>query len=273
MIIGVLLFLIVVGIIASFVRQQYLIITAPEPDPSYHTKEQNFINKLSIHAQEIQSKYHILTSVTLAQAILESNWGESELATKAHNLFGVKSSSNQKHVSMKTKEYENGKWKEVTANFRKYDNWDESLDDHASLFLNGTTWHKDKYRTVITAKNYKQAARALKQSGYATDPSYTKKLIRVVEKYHLAKYDRIFDKIYYNSKANREVKIKSGVDQTIWSRPYGLKRAQPLESTKYYRRATLKVTREVKTDSGVWVQLHENKKTIGWVQSKYVEKK
>lgn len=273
MTIGILLFLILVGVIASFVRQQYLIITAPKPDPAYHTKEQNFINELSVHAQEIQAKHNILTSVTLAQAILESNWGESELASSANNLFGVKSTTSKPHVSMKTKEFEKGKWKEITANFRKYRDWEESLDDHAALFLNGTSWHRDKYRSVITAKNYKQAAHALREAGYATDPGYTDKLIELVEKYHLEKYDRISDKIYYNAKADRQAKVKAGVDETIWSRPYGLKGAQPLESTKYYQRDKLQITREVKTDSGVWVQLHQKDKNIGWIQSKYLEKK
>ncbi|MCH2904825.1 N-acetylmuramoyl-L-alanine amidase, partial [Listeria monocytogenes] len=56
--------------------------TAPEPDPAFHSKEQNFLNELSPRAQEIQEKHCILTSNTLAQAILESDWGQSGLAQK-----------------------------------------------------------------------------------------------------------------------------------------------------------------------------------------------
>ncbi|EAC6939586.1 N-acetylmuramoyl-L-alanine amidase, partial [Listeria monocytogenes] len=79
---GILLLVILVGVIASVVRQQYLIMTAPEPDPAFHSKEQNFLNELSPRAQEIQEKHGILTSITLAQAILESDWGQSGLAQK-----------------------------------------------------------------------------------------------------------------------------------------------------------------------------------------------
>lgn len=108
--------------------------TAPKPDPAFHSKEQNFLNELSPRAQEIQAEHGILTSITLAQAILESNWGQSDLAQQGNNLFGVKGKAPQPMVNMTTKEFVDGKWIEIKANFRKYKDWNESLEAHAELF-------------------------------------------------------------------------------------------------------------------------------------------
>ncbi|CAK20589.1 GW domain-containing glycosaminoglycan-binding protein [Listeria welshimeri] len=270
---GILLLIILVGVIASVVRQQYLIMTAPEPDPAFHSKEQNFLNKLSPHAQEIQEKHGILTSITLAQAILESDWGQSGLAEKGNNLFGVKGKSPQPMVTMTTKEFEDGKWIEIKANFRKYKDWNESLDAHAALFLNGTTWNKDKYNGVVAADNYKKAAQELQTAGYATDPDYAEKLISIIEAHELQLYDRIDDKIYYDTKATGYGNVKDDVSGAIWTRPYGLSGAQKVEEINYYKREDLTLLREAKTDSGIWYQIAVKEEPIGWVKKELIEKK
>ncbi|EEO6564966.1 GW domain-containing glycosaminoglycan-binding protein [Listeria monocytogenes] len=270
---GILLLVILVGVIASVVRQQYLIMTAPEPDPAFHSKEQNFLNELSPRAQEIQEKNGILTSITLAQAILESDWGQSGLAQKGNNLFGVKGKSPQPMVTMTTKEFVDGKWIEINANFRKYKDWNESLDSHAELFLNGTSWNKDKYNGVIAADDYKKAAQELQSAGYATDPDYAEKLINIIEKYDLALYDRIEDKIYYDTKSTGFGNVKKDVSGAIWTKPYGLSGALKVEEINYYKREDLKLLREAKTDSGVWYQIAVDTEPIGWVKQELIDKK
>lgn len=261
------------GVIASVVRQQYLIMTAPEPDPAFHSKEQNFLNELSPRAQEIQEKHGILTSITLAQAILESDWGQSGLAQKGNNLFGVKGKSPQPMVTMTTKEFVDGKWIEINANFRKYKDWNESLDSHAELFLNGTSWNKDKYNGVIAADDYKKAAQELQSAGYATDPDYAEKLINIIEKYDLALYDRIEDKIYYDTKSTGFGNVKKDVSVAIWTKPYGLSGALKVEEINYYKREDLKLLREAKTDSGTWYQIAVDTEPIGWVKQELIDKK
>lgn len=261
------------GVIASVVRQQYLIMTAPEPDPAFHSKEQNFLNELSPRAQEIQEKHGILTSITLAQAILESDWGQSGLAQKGNNLFGVKGKSPQPMVTMTTKEFVDGKWIEINANFRKYKDWNESLDSHAELFLNGTSWNKDKYNGVIAADDYKKAAQELQSAGYATDPDYAEKLINIIEKYDLALYDRIEDKIYYDTKSTGFSNVKKDVSGAIWTKPYGLSGALKVEEINYYKREDLKLLREAKTDSGTWYQIAVDTEPIGWVKQELIDKK
>ncbi|MBK3913002.1 glucosaminidase domain-containing protein [Listeria ivanovii] len=270
---GVLVLIVLVGVIASVVRQQYLIMTAPEPDPAFHSKEQNFLNELSPHAQEIQEKHGILTSITLAQAILESDWGQSDLAQKGNNLFGVKGKSPQPLVTMSTKEFVDGEWIEVNANFRKYKDWNESLDAHAELFLSGTTWNKDKYNGVVAADDYKKAAQELQAAGYATDPDYAEKLTTIIENYDLQLYDRIDDKIYYDTKSTGYGNVKEDVSGAIWTRPYGLSGAQKVEEINYYKREDLKLLREAKTDSGTWYQIAVADEPIGWVKQELIEKK
>ncbi|MDP4114174.1 MAG: exo-glucosaminidase LytG, partial [Bacillota bacterium] len=98
-------------------------------------EQQVFIDSLSGHAQILYEKYHVLPSITIAQAILESDWGNSELAAKANNLFGVKGNYKGHHVTMETDEVEKGKRKTIRAKFRKYSTFFESMDDHAQLFV------------------------------------------------------------------------------------------------------------------------------------------
>lgn len=247
--------------------------TAPEPDPAFHSKEQNFLNKLSPRAQEIQAEHGILTSITLAQAILESDWGQSGLAQEGNNLFGVKGKAPQPMVTMTTKEFVDGKFIEIKANFRKYKDWNESLDAHAELFLKGTSWNKDKYNGVIAADDYKKAAQELQSAGYATDPDYAEKLISIIERYDLDLYDCISDKIQYDTKSTGYGKVKKDVSGAIWTKPYGLAGALKVEEINYYKRENLKILREAKTDSGVWYQISVENDPIGWVKQELIDKK
>lgn len=159
-----------------------------EPLDSSREKEE-FIAQISGHAKLLQEQYDLLPSISIAQAILESDWGTSELATENKNLYGIKGSSPENTVMMETKEFENEEWIKIKAPFRKYETWQESMNDHALLFVNGTNWDADQYTTVLTAENYKAAAQALQENGYATDPTYAEKLTRLIEQYQLYQYD------------------------------------------------------------------------------------
>lgn len=153
-----------------------------------HQKEA-FIKKVATVAKSEQRRSHVLASITIAQAALESDWGKSELATKYNNLFGVKAEPNQRGEYMTTKEYVNGQWITVSARFMVYDSWNESIQAHTQLLVNGTTWNHSHYAAVIQAKNYQEAAQALQEKGYATDPQYAQKLINLIKAYHLDRYD------------------------------------------------------------------------------------
>lgn len=137
-------------------------------------------------------KLNILPSVTIAQAILESGWGKSELAKNAHNLFGIKASKDWKGktYSKKTKEQKpTGEVYEIVADFRAYDSFADSIMDHDAFFVS-TDWRRKNYAPVLSAKNYKDQAKALQSCGYATSLDYGKQLIGLIERLGLQQYDK-----------------------------------------------------------------------------------
>ena len=137
------------------------------------------------------AKEGVLPSITAAQAILESGWGSSELAKAPNNnLFGIKDSEDWhgESVTVLTQEYVNGGYITVNAAFRKYASWNDSVVDHAKFFTS-TEWRKDNYRKVVNETDYRIAAQELKNAGYATDPNYPGKLIRLIEAYKLYEWD------------------------------------------------------------------------------------
>ena len=153
-------------------------------------KQSHFLSAIKQGAMD-GAKEGILPSITAAQAILESGWGSSELAKAPNNnLFGIKDSEDWhgEIVIVPTQEYLNGAYITVSAAFRKYASWNDSVVDHAKFFTS-TEWRKDNYRKVVNETDYRIAAQELKNAGYATDPNYPGKLIRLIEAYKLYEWD------------------------------------------------------------------------------------
>lgn len=158
--------------------------------PQYGNNQgSDFIADIAPAAQQMQANYGVHASISIAQAILESDWGESDLSAVYNNLYGMKGDNPENTVRLMTSEYYNGEWVTIQANFRVYDSWAESVQDHALLFVNGTTWDPDQYAPVLQAATYQEAAQALQDCGYATDPDYAEKLIAVIEQHALYEYD------------------------------------------------------------------------------------
>ena len=130
----------------------------------------------------------IPVSVTIAQAILESNWGQSALSREANNYFGIKATSgigSDGAVWMPTLEYVNGGSYTVVAPFRAYRSVADSVADHAALLQ-----HLDIYKNALQATNDPdEFARRIARAGYATDPTYADKLISLMQRYNLYQYD------------------------------------------------------------------------------------
>lgn len=138
-----------------------------------------YIEKYHKEAQAQQKKYGIPASITLAQGLLESGAGKSELATRANNHFGVKCPGGW---TGDTYRYDDDRKDEC---FRRYKHAEESYEDH-SLFL-----QKERYKPLfeLEVTDYKGWARTLRQCGYATDPGYAGKLIKIIEDYNLTRFD------------------------------------------------------------------------------------
>src|SRR4029077_9508745 len=100
------------------------------PQASGRSAEQAFIDAVAPGAVAAQSRYGVPASVTIAQAIDESGWGQSALAVRDHNLFGIKGTGPAGSDLLPTQEYQNGQMVSVTAPFRVYHNMAESIADH-----------------------------------------------------------------------------------------------------------------------------------------------
>lgn len=143
----------------------------------------DFINSIVTASINEYRIHNLLPSVTLAQAIHESNWGRSKIG---NNIFGIKAGSNWtgKIKEVETQEYVNGEWVTITTVFRDYDSIKESVQDYGKLIGESSL-----YARVRNATNYKDACRELQNAGYATDPEYADKLINIIESNNLTIYD------------------------------------------------------------------------------------
>lgn len=142
-------------------------------------------------AQRLQKQYGVLASVSLAQAMVESDFGQSQLAANYYNLFGVKAEAGDPDgVDLETKEFVNNEWVTIVDRFKVYKSWEDSLIKHAELIFYGTSWNAKQYQAVLEAKDYQSQARGLQSSGYATDPDYAEKLIAMIEEWQLTQYDQ-----------------------------------------------------------------------------------
>lgn len=142
-----------------------------------------------VDAQAATAGTGVLASVTVAQAILESGWGQSALASAPyHNLFGIKKGYGWAGavVNMNTSEFENGKWVTVVAPFRAYGSQMASFQDHTNFLLANSRYAANG---VINAPNYIAMATGLQAAGYATAPTYASALINLVERYNLHSLD------------------------------------------------------------------------------------
>ena len=145
-----------------------------------------FLNRIKSMCIEDMKKTGILASLTAAQAYLESNKGNSGLTVSANNLFGMKGRYSGQYVSMPTREYSaKTGYYTITASFRKYPSWAESIADHSGLFN-----RLDRYKNLRGEKDYKKACKYVQADGYATSPTYADSLIKIIETYHLYEWDK-----------------------------------------------------------------------------------
>lgn len=150
------------------------------------TNAQTFVNQIGETARSVANEHDLYASVMIAQAILESNYGQSGLSQAPHyNYFGIKGSYNGSSVNLWTWE-DDGKGNpyEVIQAFRSYPSAYESLEDYASVLSSDTYLGAHKSNTL----SYQDATAAL-TGVYATDTSYNSKLNYIIEAYGLTAYD------------------------------------------------------------------------------------
>ena len=147
---------------------------------SEKTPQVRYVEKYASLAVDEMYRSGVPASITLAQGLLESRYGLSELATKGNNHFGIKCHNNWQGGKVYHDDDKKGEC------FRKYDSPEESFRDHSDFLR-----YRDRYKFLfdLEVNDYKGWAHGLKKAGYATDPAYPAKLIKLIEDYKLYKYD------------------------------------------------------------------------------------
>lgn len=135
-------------------------------------------------AREASKKSGIPASIIMAQAALETGWGSSAIGN-AKNLFGIKGTGPAGSITVPTKEYINGRMVTVQGKFRKYNSWQESIEDHSKLLTGASRYAK----CMANRNNPDQFARELLKAGYATDPQYANKLISIMKSNNFYQYN------------------------------------------------------------------------------------
>lgn len=163
--------------------------------------EKEVIAKVGALFTADQKKSGILASVSLAQFILESGYGKSELAQNANNCFGMKKSlsgntwtgsawDGKSVYTKQTKEQNaDGSYETITADFRKYACVEDSIADHSAYLLGAMNGSKKRYPGIAGMTDYRKVVQLIKDGGYATSLTYVEKLCSIIERWKLPQYD------------------------------------------------------------------------------------
>jgi flagellar protein FlgJ len=152
-------------------------------NPSLQGKVDDFVARMGSSAQSASAASGVPAPLILAQAALESGWGKREVrgddGTQSFNLFGIKADRSWKGptVEAMTTEYVDGEPQKVRAKFRAYSSYDESFTDYAKFMT-----RNPRYADVLSTGDPAAAAHGLQRAGYATDPDYGHKLVRIMQR-------------------------------------------------------------------------------------------
>ncbi len=176
-----------IGIYVIFDIDKYEYKTLTREELKIEEENFEFIKTIEKEAQKSYKEYGVFPSITIAQAILESGWGNSQLTKDSNNLFGIKADDRWKGKTIEVITTENYNDK-ITASFRKYNSIEDSIKDHAKFLQENKRYEENG---VFDAENYKEQAQALEKAGYSTKQNsngeyiYGDMLIEIIEKYRL----------------------------------------------------------------------------------------
>ena len=196
-------------------------------------------------------------SITLAQGLLESRYGQSRLATEGNNHFGIKC-----HDWTGAKIYHDDDRKGEC--FRSYKSADESFRDHSDFLR-----YRDRYKPLFDndITDYKSWAKGLKKAGYATDPAYPSKLVKLIEEYRLYEYDSMKPEDFAASepasgklsrkerrerkKTEKQLHEKTEVTEKIPESPLEMEEPRKLQSSEAMETFSFSLTRQLYSRNGV----------------------
>ncbi|PQJ72210.1 glucosaminidase domain-containing protein [Polaribacter butkevichii] len=196
----------------------------------------DYIRKYAPISVKEMHENNIPASITLAQGILESGRGRSELALKSNNHFGIKCHTQWQGERVYHDDDEKGEC------FRKYQYVETSYDDH-SAFLT----QRKRYAFLFNyrSNDYKRWARGLKKAGYATDKRYPDKLIKIIEDYKLHEFDNVKKKDFkVDPKTEAVLKAAANPNNTV-VKYYEVKKGDTLYSIARKFNTTVAAIKEV----------------------------
>ncbi|HMQ61384.1 MAG TPA: glucosaminidase domain-containing protein [Flavilitoribacter sp.] len=152
-----------------------------EKQPTRPPHVEAYLQAFGPAARELSRETGVPAEIILAVGCLESGWGESELAKKGNNHFGIKAYSTPRYC-MVTKEYIRRKPRRIKACFKAYEQAEDSFRDFSRIIAGD-----ERYQGLFqfNRRDYEHWADGLQTSGYATDPRYARKLVRLIRKYRL----------------------------------------------------------------------------------------
>lgn len=169
-----------------------------------HLSEAEAVKKIGPIFTAEQKRTGILASVLMAQWILESGYGTTDLAQNANNCFGMKTTlsgntwagsvwdGKSKYTKVSKECYDGKTMVDVKSDFRKYPSIEKSIEDHSAYLINAMNGSKKRYEGLVGCTDYKKAITIIKNGGYATDPEYIDKIAgknKIIEKWNLTQYD------------------------------------------------------------------------------------
>ena len=217
--------------------------------PNLTNDQKIFINEIMPEALKLYKNENILPSLTLAQAILESNWGKSSIGK---NIFGVKAYADwkgKKSYVLTSEQKSDGTYVNIKCWFKNYDSFGDSVKDYGELL-------KDKrYEKVHKVKNYRDAAAAVRIAGYATSLDYVDSLVNLIEEYKLYSWD----------KNPKKVKLKDAKLQKKWNKM--LKKLKKAEKDKKKAEKETKTTVTSTTKATISAPERPDTRTKPWTET------
>lgn len=188
--------------------------------------EAQVVDRVGSLFTEDQKKTGVLASVSMAQFLLESSYGKSELTQNANNGFGMKqnlsgntwtgSTWDGKSVYNKvTKEHNGVDYVEIVAPFRKYACIEDSIADHSAYLVGAKNGANLRYAGLKGETNYQKAAQIIKDGGYATSPTYVTNLCNVIQKWNLTKYDVVQTNTSTNTSTNTNINVSTNTNTSV----------------------------------------------------------
>jgi len=181
-------------------------------------KQQRFIEEIAKNVQKYAYVYGILVhSPIIAQAILESGWGESKLAAKYHNYFGLKCGSKWtgKSVNLTTQEeYQPGTLTTIKDNFRVYDSMEEGVKGYFEFI------QLQRYQNLRGITDPKEYLQTIKNDGYATSSTYVESNYQLITQYKLTEYDKEGAEMSKIEKAVQQMEAWAGDDSHGYDQTY-----------------------------------------------------